>query len=251
MHNITSKVLLLIKMGSTFSGLKAQEGDFENWFDCKLIGADMRILHHDAQDDSPLPSVKSLSGIVLTGSSAMVTDRAPWSERLRPWLQEAAEAGLPMLGVCYGHQLLADTFGGYVAPRLQGVEIGTTTITCEPAASTDLLFSNLPPQFTAQTVHWQSVVDLPPHAIRLAQSENDPNHAFRIGDRIWGIQFHPEFSTTAMLYYLEYYATQIASEGLDPENLIRSVSPTPEASQILPKFSHICSIFSRHNSAHL
>jgi GMP synthase (glutamine-hydrolysing) len=83
---------------------------------------------------------------LITGSPAMVTDLEPWSEDTAAWLREAAAAGLPMFGICYGHQLLAHALGGKVGYNPAGREVGTQTVELLPAAAGDKLRPACPPR---------------------------------------------------------------------------------------------------------
>lgn len=95
-----TKPLVVVKLGSTFSGLSSERGDFEHWFRDAVSGKDFPVRILDAAASPALPEPDALAGVILTGSSSMVTDRLPWSERLRPWLVRLVAEGLPALGVC-------------------------------------------------------------------------------------------------------------------------------------------------------
>jgi len=120
-----------------------------------------------------------------------------------------------VLGVCYGHQLLAHAFSGTVDYHPEGRESGTHTVTLTESAASDALFGTMPSQFSAQLTHKQSVLSLPPQALLLGASDFEPDHAFRIGEYAWGVQFHPEFTDEVMRSYLAVQALDIESEGGD------------------------------------
>ncbi|WP_027797396.1 glutamine amidotransferase [Paraburkholderia acidipaludis] len=235
-----TRPLAIFKLDSTFPELSGTLGDFEDWFQRATVGHGMPVQIRDARDEHALPEPALLAGAILTGSACMVTARLPWSERLRLWLRRAVEAGLPVLGVCYGHQLLADALGGSVAARREGAEIGTISVARHATSDNDPLFAGLPQQFFAQSVHWQSVTRLPDQAVLLAGSEADPHQAYRVGENAWGVQFHPEFPMAAMRFYIETYQDTLRKEGQDPFRLGRHVQETPEAAGLLPAFARVC-----------
>lgn len=232
----SDKPLLIVQTGKTFSDISKTQGDFADWIAAGL-GNPSNQLHINAWEVSAFPSPSNLAGIVLSGSHAMVTDREDWSERLAAWLRNCVEEGVPVLGICYGHQLLAHAMGGEVGYRAQGIEIGTRSINVTENAVEDALFKNLPAQFPAQLVHSQSVLTLPLNAILLASSADEPHQAFRIGNCAWGVQFHPEFSANAMRAYIQQKADYLIEQQQNPKVLGAAVEDTPQASALLQRFA--------------
>ena len=100
--------VLVIKTGTTLPPLRAAQGDFEDWVISGLGVPIDRVLVVDVQTGAELPASRDVAGVVITGSHAMVTDHEPWSERTAAWLREGVALHKPVLGICYGHQLLAD-----------------------------------------------------------------------------------------------------------------------------------------------
>lgn len=239
--------LLILKTGSTHALIRERMGDFEDWIadGLRAGGAEVRV--HDALAGTAPPPHGDVAGVVITGSHAMVSEREPWSEALVPWLQAAVAAQLPVLGICYGHQLLAHALGGEVAHHPEGVEIGTVTVQRHPAAAHDPLLGELPDDFAAQAVHWQSVRRLPPGAVLLAGSAHEAHHAFRVGERAWGVQFHPEFSADALRAYLDGLGSTLAREGRDAAQIAAGLQGTPEAASLLPRFARLALSESRSN----
>ncbi|HTK02150.1 MAG TPA: glutamine amidotransferase [Bordetella sp.] len=169
----------------------------------------------------------------ITGSPAMVTDREPWSEQTAQWLREAAVHGLPMFGICYGHQLLAHALGGQVGYNPAGREIGTHMV---QHLAQDPLLAGLPRPFPAQMMHLQSVIQPPPGAVVLASSEMDAHQILRIGPNIVSTQFHPEFTPEFVRDTLDRHAEKYARENLDVATLKQDLRPTPDAAGLLRRF---------------
>jgi GMP synthase (glutamine-hydrolysing) len=95
---------IIIKAGTTFPKTAKQYGDFEDW---TLNGLGMtaeQVSVVDAVCEKQLPPSKDCSGVIVTGSHAMITDREEWSERLIEWIAELVDAQVPYFGICYGHQ---------------------------------------------------------------------------------------------------------------------------------------------------
>ncbi len=231
------KSLVIIKTGQTYPEIKADHGDFEHWFLTGLEHPGLTLSVHNPAAGETLPSTPD--GVVITGSPAMVSDREPWSELTALWLRTMMDQGVPLLGVCYGHQLLAHACGGLVGYRPMGREMGTLAVQLEDAARDDALFAGLEDGFPAHLTHRQSVLSLPPNAIRLARSEQEPNQAFRIGRNAWGVQFHPEFSAAIMQAYIARLKPDLQREGIDPQVLSGSITDTPRASALLARFARL------------
>ncbi|MCL4192324.1 MAG: gamma-glutamyl-gamma-aminobutyrate hydrolase family protein, partial [Thermoguttaceae bacterium] len=131
------KRLLILKLGSTFPDLARTHGDFEDWIARGLSLPAERIAVADAQSLQQLPAPQEFCGVVLTGSHSMVTDAEPWSERVSDWVAGAVEAEVPLVGICYGHQLLARALGGEVDYNPRGEEYGTVEVLLGEASSGD------------------------------------------------------------------------------------------------------------------
>ncbi|SMF52084.1 glutamine amidotransferase [Pseudogulbenkiania subflava] len=226
---------LIIKTGSTLPALAEEQGDFEDWIRRELPDADdWRVVNVVAGETLPPP--QHCAAAVITGSPAMVSERAPWSEATAAWLRAAHAARVPLLGICYGHQLLADALGGEVGYHPHGPEAGAVEVERLVAAETDPLLGTLPARFAANVIHWQTVLRLPPGAVPLAGNAFEPHQAFRLGSA-WGVQFHPEFDQHAMRRYLELLHDRLCAAGRDPQALLAQVRPTPEAAGLLARFA--------------
>ncbi|MCE5233730.1 MAG: glutamine amidotransferase [Mizugakiibacter sp.] len=227
------KPLLIVQTGSAPDSIRARLGDFPHWFRLALGVHPQRLRVVRVDRDEALPPPRMCAGAVITGSAAMVTERAPWSERTAGWIRDAMDAALPLVGVCYGHQLMAHALGGRVDWLPGGREIGTQRVELLAAAKTDPLSRALPPAFRAHTTHEQSVLEPPAGARVLARSERDPHQILRYGERAFSTQFHPEFSTAAMAAYIRRRAAKLREEGLDVPRLLHEVGPTPHARRLL------------------
>jgi GMP synthase (glutamine-hydrolysing) len=231
--------LLIVQTGATLAALRQRHGDFPEWFRRGLGLAPEHIAITRVDAHERLPPAGNFSAAVITGSGAMVSERLDWSERTAQWLLDAASAGVPMLGVCYGHQLLAHAFGGHVDYNPRGREIGTVDIECLPAAQDDPLLRDAPARFRAHATHLQSVLRPPPGAVVLARSSLDDSQAVRFAPCVWGVQFHPEFNVPHMRGYLRERAAAVQAEGLDAQALTRAVSAAPHARKLLRRFVEI------------
>jgi GMP synthase (glutamine-hydrolysing) len=233
------KPLIIVKAGTTYPEIAEAHGDFDAWIRSGLDmnEAETRVI--DAAHGEALPPVAACAGVVITGSHAMVTEAHPWSVRVARWLPAALEAGVPILGICYGHQMLAQSMGGQVGFHPEGKEAGNVEIHLGAAGPEDALFRSFPRRFQAHAAHAQTVLRLPPGAVLLAGNAHEPHHAFRLGDRAWGVQFHPEFSAAVMRAYVRAERTILAAAGYDVPALLETIRDTPVAARVLERFAKI------------
>jgi GMP synthase (glutamine-hydrolysing) len=229
--------LLLIQTGEAPDALRTRFGGFADWFRdaMRLQAAQMRIVRVDAGEALPEPA--EIAGAVITGSAAMVTERAPWSEQTAGWIRDAMDAETPLFGVCYGHQLMAHALGGTAGWLPAGREIGTESITRLSLGDAPGL-RELPSSFPAQTTHRQSVLEPPPGAEVLARSQRDPHQLLRYAPNALSSQFHPEFTPEFMRAYIEVRADTLRDEGLNPGMLLADVRETEVARALLERFAH-------------
>ena len=174
------KKLIIVKAGSTFADTAERYGDFDEMTrrGLDLEVGDVRVV--DIVQGEILPDPSTCHGVVITGAHCMVTDDLPWSLAIEAWIPSLVQAEVPLLGICYGHQLIGRAMGGHVNFHPRGKEVGTVAVSLRPESRNDLLFDNLPQQFPVHATHAQSVLTLPPGAEILAENDFEVHHAFRI-----------------------------------------------------------------------
>lgn len=225
---------LILQTGTPVEPLQ-RRGGFPHWIRVAAgLDADDAVAV-DVTAERP-PGPEGFSGVFVTGSAAMVTDRQEWSERTAAWLRDVAEEGMPVFGICYGHQLLAHALGGRVGDHPRGREMGTVDIEVLPAGVEDPLFEGVPPCFAAHATHLQTVLEPPPGAVVLATSGHDDCQAFRWGGQAWGVQFHPEFSASHMQGYVAARRDMLLAEGRDVRAMSRNIGATPHARRLMRRF---------------
>ncbi|MCK1794489.1 type 1 glutamine amidotransferase [Streptomyces sp. XM4193] len=170
-------------------------------------------------------------GAVLLGGGFMPDDdlRRPWLARERALARHAVDEGVPLLGICLGAQLLAVARGGTAASSHGTPERGSCSVQLLGEAKEDELLNDLPAHFPVIQNHRDQITELPPGAVHLARSEACPVQAFRVGDRAWGVQFHPEVDAARLAQWDESALTE---EGLDLDALrARAEQAEPESAR--------------------
>lgn len=234
------KPILILKTGELPRRVIANLGPYERAF-LNVVGEE-RCVVVDARTDTL--SDTEWAGIIVTGSPASTYDGDAWIQRSEEFLRRAAEHEVPLYGVCFGHQLLAQTFGGKVEKCPRGWELGTVTVTQTVHGQTNPLLTSLPQTFIAQTSHGDVVTELPPGAVPLVENEHWPYQAFAIGERIWATQFHPEFTPQIMSDLIHALTSVLSPEVFHrrPESqpvrdwLLGTIQEAPVARRCLANF---------------
>ena len=130
---------------------------------------------------------------IITGSKYSVYDNAQWIENLKLKVDDIIKLGKPVLGICFGHQLLASCLGGKVEKNIHGWELGSYEISLTKEGEVSPLFNKFNNNDIVYVSHQDVVLSIPRDAVELAYS-NKGNQSFSYGDFLYGVQFHPEFS---------------------------------------------------------
>ena len=233
--------ILIVKTGTTLASLAGERGDFEDWISAGMGLDRNRVTVIAAYEGEALPDPKRFAGVVVTGSSAMVSHREAWSESTAEWLHGAVQSATPVLGICYGHQLLAHALGGRVGANPRGRQIGTVRVQLAEKAEDDALLAGFGGSLLAHTTHSEVVLQLPDGAARLGSSQGDPNTAFCFGTAAWGVQFHPEFDAYVMKRYIEERRGLLDAENIDADARLTAVEECPGGTRLLRRFSELSS----------
>lgn len=131
-------------------------------------------------------------------------------------LEQALARGIPILGVCFGAQLLARAAGGRVY-RSPVTEIGWYEVDMAPEAAADPVLGSLGPRLHVFQSHYDTF-DLPAEATVLGRT-GDLTEAYRIGDRAWAVQFHIEANPSLVFSWLAVYKDAMLKAGVDIDEL--------------------------------
>lgn len=233
------KKLYIFKVGNTFENTKNSLGDFDDWIKNFVYTNSIKIETIDIINEQELPNHDKALGVIITGSHSMVTDNLKWSTDTEGWIKIASKRSIPILGICYGHQLIAKALGGVVKNNPKGKEIGTVEIYKNNDIKDDLLFNDIPDNFFANVTHMQSVLELPEGSKVLGFNEHDKHQIVRFTNSIWGVQFHPEFDMNVMKSYIEEQKEELISYGFNIEKLLEKVSQTTYSNKLLEKFTQL------------
>ena len=151
-------------------------------------------------EGEPIPSLAGYDALWVMGGPMDV-----WEEEKYPWLvdekavirEAVSERGMPFLGICLGHQLLADALGGTIASMISP-EVSILDVELTPAGRSDRLLAGLPQGFKCLQWHGAEVVEPPPNATVLAGSSLCAVQVLRVGENAYGLQYHVELTASTV-----------------------------------------------------
>lgn len=231
--------LLILVTGEPVPPVQRERGDFPDlirgtvgdaWLGSWMVA--------DAREALPKSVHEEWSGVIITGSPASLTERAPWMDPTLMYVRTLVESGIPTLGICFGHQLLGEALGGRVARNPAGREIGTVTLQVNELSP--LMPRGLPAQVAVNMTHLDSVVRLPTGARLLGCTPQEPHAYVQFGPQAWGVQFHPEMDAGVIRHYIQHRHEDLVVEGRDVSQLLARASETPESHSLLRTFAEYC-----------
>jgi GMP synthase (glutamine-hydrolysing) len=231
------KPLVILRAGDAAAPVAERRGQFPSWIKREVGQAwTGRWVEHDVRTDAPLPHPTSAAGFIITGSSSSVTERAPWMLRSEELVRRIHDAGTPLFGICFGHQMIGQALGGEVTKNPNGREIGTVRVRLVAGAAGDPILHGLPSAFHANHTHVDSVTTLPPGARVLAETDLERHAIFVVGLRTKCVQFHPEIDGDAMRGYVAARAHLIEAEGGDAQSILARAVDAPDGATTLRNF---------------
>jgi GMP synthase (glutamine-hydrolysing) len=246
------RVILLYVVGAPSSPVVRERfGTFADWFQGLLARHDdveTRVV--DATLGATLghmPDLAGVDGIVVTGSPASLTAPEPWMGPALALVRTAHAEQTPLLGVCFGHQLIGAALDGRVIRNPLGWELGSHEIALSDAGRDDPLFAGLPARFRVNLSHQDIVAEGSlahvPGVRILAGNAKAAIQALAVGPRMRGVQFHPEFSGPVTAAYIDTRREMLAEDAMQrhapedlPERLLAEVRDCPEGEQVLHNF---------------
>lgn len=150
-----------------------------------------------------LPALEQFDWLIIMGGPMNIYEEAeyPWLITEKKFIRESIDAGKIILGICLGAQLIAEVLGGKVISN-NYKEIGWFPVSKTVEAKDSVFFKSLPDEFIA--FHWHGdTFEVPPGALRLAESSACKNQAFEYEGRVLGLQFHLESSKESIQRLIE------------------------------------------------
>jgi GMP synthase-like glutamine amidotransferase len=168
-----------------------------NWLSPVMPEAEFTIITVSAGE--PIPEPEEYDGYVLSGSEKGVYDQTAWMTPLRGFLLEAKRAERPLVGICFGHQLMADTFGGRAEKVPLGMIVGAQTYEIEGN------------NYDTHVWHQDQVVVVPPDATVTGSAPYCPAGVLTYDFPAFSVQFHPEYTGAYLSHEIDITAGIVLS----------------------------------------
>lgn len=203
----------IVEVGLVPEPLQAQFSPYRTMFASMFTSTGMDFDHEvvGVLDGQPLPDPATLEGIAITGSAAGVYEDHAWLEPLREFIRQAYAVRTPMLGICFGHQVMADALGGVVRKSEKGWGLGRHRY---GVVSRPPFMADAPDVLEIACSHQDQVVVAPPEAEVILASDFTPNAGlFYKSGAALSFQPHPEFEDDYTLALAEM-RRGVAPDGL-------------------------------------
>ena len=207
--------IAILQTGTTNPAMPSRFQDYPALF-TDMFSSDPRATQHSFApvavfDGDMPPVVDAYDAYIITGSKHGVYDDLPWIVPLMTFIRAAHDADVPMVGVCFGHQIIAHALGGYAAKSNRGWGLGIHRVKLRdhpdwmPADDYIRLIH----------IHQDQVETLPPGAQLIGSNEFCPNAMFVISDSVLCVQGHPEFTIAYIDQLMRVRADVFDSETLE------------------------------------
>jgi GMP synthase (glutamine-hydrolysing) len=181
-------------------------------------------------------AISNFNGIIISGSSYSVKDKFPQKEKIYRFIRRVIKEEKPLLGVCFGFQLLVEAAGGKIIHDKKNQEFGSFTIYLTGVGRKDLLFHRLDKKNIFQEGHEWRAAKLSKEIAVLAKGNKTPYQAIKIKHiPVYGVQFHPEMNKKDVIERMKLYS-QTSDYNDFTWNLIRNTKSSLAGKKLLLNF---------------
>jgi len=201
--------IVILSAGPGLPEIVEKYGHSSDWIPKILSNHNIEFIIRNTYDED-FGDINEADGWIITGSKYSVYDKIAWISKLKRFVKLLIDDNKPILGICFGHQLLASCLGAEIKKNPKGWELGSYKISLYDEGKKHLLLKNIFDKEIVYESHQDIVCNMPSKLIPLAFTEK-ANQSFAYSNNVFGVQFHPEFSkeVTRMLMDLR------ANDGVD------------------------------------
>ncbi len=193
----------ILQTGHAPDEVRGTLGDYADMFKRLLDGQDFEFQTFDVVDGVFPKGPGEADGWLITGSRHAAYEDHDWIAPLEALIRDIAASGRPLIGVCFGHQIVAQALGGRVEKFRGGWSVGRQ------------VYDFGDDELALNAWHQDQVVELPEGAQVIAESDFCPYAALVIGDNILTVQPHPEFDAKMMAALIEHRGEAVPDELLE------------------------------------
>ena len=196
----TKERIEIISCGPGLSEVNRQCGRSSDWLSNLINNDSFRIDKINAYK-SEMPTLSEQVVWIILGSKHSVYDSYQWISNLKSKILDAIQINIPMLGICFGHQIILSALGAKVVKNKKGWEIGSSKISLTDKGVESRLFKGIEKKMIVYESHQDTVTELPKNISVLANNSYGLQ-SFSYGENTFGVQFHPEFNSQIMNSYM-------------------------------------------------
>lgn len=182
----------------------------------RTVDPSLEFVTYEVQHGQYPADIDEVDAYLMTGSKSGVYEEKPWIVPLMAFVRKLHAAKKPTLGICFGHQLIAQALGGETRKSAKGWGIGVHTYEVQQAPE---WMSEPRAQFSLLVIHQDQISILPPGAQVIASSDFCPYALVQLGDHILTMQAHPEFtksySSSLMALRKDIFGDELVGKGLE------------------------------------
>ena len=203
----------ILQTGEAPDALRGDMGDYPDFFESLLAGKGLTfrrwaVLRNDLPKD-----VNECDGWLITGSRFGAYEPHPWIPPLEDFIRASYAAHVPVVGICFGHQIIAQAMGGKVEKYAGGWSVGPTEYDFGDG------------KMTINAWHQDQVTQKPENATVLASTDFCSNAALLYDDRMFSVQPHPEFRKEFMEGLIKYRGPGLVPDAILAEAKARIDTP--------------------------
>lgn len=204
----------ILMTGHAVPEVQAKIGDYDIMFERLLAGHGFDFVSYDCEGGVIPDDPQECDGWLITGSKHGVYEDHPWIPPLEAFIREVYAAKVPLVGICFGHQIIAQALGGKVVKYDGGWSVGATDYTIEGQT------------LGLNAWHQDQVVEPPEGAQVVGSSDFCAYAAFVYGDTVYTIQPHPEFNAEMIDFLLKYRGPGVVPDPILADAANRLDTPT-------------------------